>query len=84
MSGEISIIYFTNKKLFTSAIIYRKSHDPPYTTAATKKSCLSKMPYVISSRSVTDGVSLSVSKSKLVYSSLIFVYNKLTLIYLLT
>jgi len=31
------------------------------------------MPYMISSRSVTDGVSLSVSKSKLVYSSLIFV-----------
>jgi len=38
------------------------------------------MPYMISSRSVTDGVSLSVSKSKLVYSSLIFVDNKLTLI----
>jgi len=30
------------------------------------------MPYMISSQSVTDGVSLSVSKSKLVYSSLIF------------
>jgi len=42
------------------------------------------MPYMISSRSVTDGVSLSVSKSKLVYSSLIFVDNKLTLICLLT
>jgi len=38
------------------------------------------MPYVISSWSVADGVSLSVSKSKLVYSSLIFVDNKLTLI----
>ena len=35
-------------------------------------------------RTVTDGVSLSVSKSKLVYSSLIFVDDKLTLIYLLT
>ena len=34
--------------------------------------------------SVTDGVSLSVSKSKLVYSSLMFVENKLTLICLLT
>jgi len=39
---------------------------------------------MISSRSVTDGVSLSVSESKLVYSSLIFVDNKLTLICLLT
>ena len=42
------------------------------------------MPYMISSRPVTDGVSLSVSKSKLVYSSLIFVESKLTLICLLT
>ena len=42
------------------------------------------MPNMISSRSVTDGVSLSVSKSKLMYSSLIFVDNKLTLICLLT
>jgi len=33
------------------------------------------MLYMISSRSVTGGVSLSVSKSKLVYSSLIFVDN---------
>jgi len=32
---------------------------------------------MISSQSVTDGVSLSVSKSKLVYSSLIFVNNNL-------
>jgi len=39
---------------------------------------------MISSRSVTDGVSLSVSKSKLVYSSLTLVDNKLTLICLLT
>jgi len=31
--------------------------------------------YMISSQSVTDGVSLSVSKSKLVYSSLIFLDN---------
>jgi len=38
------------------------------------------MPYMLSSRSVTDGISLSVSKSKLIYSSLIFVGNKLTLI----
>ena len=42
------------------------------------------MPYMISSQSVTGGLSLSVSKSKLVYSSLIFVDNKLTLICLLT
>jgi len=33
------------------------------------------MPYMISSQSVTDGISLSVSKSKLVYSSLIFLDN---------
>jgi len=39
---------------------------------------------MISSRSVTDGVSLSISKSKLVYNSLIFVDNKLTLNRLLT
>jgi len=44
-------------------------------TAATKKSCRSKMPYVISIRSVTDGVSQSISKSELVYSSLIYVDN---------
>ena len=31
------------------------------------------MSYMISSRSVTDGVSLSVSRSKLVYNSMIFV-----------
>jgi len=40
--------------------------------------------YMISSQSVTDGASLSVSKSKLVYSSLMFVDNKLTLISILT
>jgi len=39
---------------------------------------------MISSQSVTDGVSLSISKSKLVYNSVIFVDNKLTLIRLLT
>jgi len=39
---------------------------------------------MISSQSVTDGVSLSVSKSKLVYNSLIFLDNQLTLICLLT
>ena len=50
------------------------------TTAKTKKIYRSKMLYMISSQSVTDGVSLSVSKSKLVYSSLIFVDNKLTLL----
>jgi len=43
-----------------------------YRTAATKKRCRGKMPYTISSRSGTDGVSLSVSKLKLIYSSLIF------------
>jgi len=36
------------------------------------------MLYMINCRSVTDGVSLSVIKSKLVYSRLIFVDNKLT------
>jgi len=49
-----------------------------------KKRCRSKMPYMMSSRSVTDWISPSVSKSKLVYSSLVFVDNKLTLIGLLT
>jgi len=38
------------------------------------------MPYMISSRSVADGVSLSVSKSKLVCNSLIFADSKLTFI----
>jgi len=38
------------------------------------------MPYMISSQSVFDGI----SKKKLVYSCLIFVDNKLTLICLLT
>jgi len=46
------------------------------------------MLYMISSQSVSqsvsDGISLSVSKSKLVYSSLIFVDNTLTLVCLLT
>ena len=41
------------------------------------------MLYMISSWSVTDGVSLLVIKSKLVYTSMIFVDNKLTLICLL-
>jgi len=46
----------------------KKSHDTLYTTTTTKKSCRSKMPHMISSRSVIrpNGVSLSVSKSKLV------------------
>jgi len=39
---------------------------------------------MISSRSANDGVSLSISKSELIYSSLIFIDNKLTLICLLT
>jgi len=55
-----------------------------YTTAATKKNCRGKMLYMISSQSVTNSVSLSVSKSKLVYSSLIFLDNLLTLICLYT
>ena len=59
----------------THARMPARLHDPLYTTAATKKSCRDKMPYMISSRSVTDGVSLSVSKSKLVYNSLIFLDN---------
>ena len=59
---------------------YKKFHYRLYT----KKKCHSKMPYMISSWSVTDGISLSFIKSKLVCSSLIFVENKLTLICLLT
>jgi len=39
------------------------------------------MPYMISSLSVTDDVSLLVIKSKLVYTSVIFVDNKLKLIF---
>ena len=39
---------------------------------------------MISSQSITDGINLSVSKSKLVYCSLIFVDNKVELICLLT
>ena len=42
------------------------------------------MSYMTSSQSVTDGISLSVSKSKLVYNILIFVDNKLILICVLT
>ena len=38
------------------------------------------MPYMISSWTVADNASLSISKSKLVYRSMIFVNNKLTLI----
>jgi len=52
-----------------------------------RKAYCNKMPYMTSRQSVTDGISLSVSKSKLVYSSLvfcIFVDNKLTLICLFT
>jgi len=49
-----------------------------------EKRCCSKMLYVINSRSVTDTISLSVSKSKLVYNILIFVDNKLALMWLLT
>ena len=82
MSGERSIFKsLTNCCLHRS---YKKSHYSLYTTATTKKSCCSKMPYVISSQSVTGGTSLSVSKLKLVCSSLILVDNKLTLICLLT
>jgi len=82
MSGKISIFNSLTKSCLHWP--YKKSHDQLYTTAATKKSCRSKMPYMISSQSVTDGISLSVSKSKLVYGSLIFVDNILTLICLLT
>jgi len=42
------------------------------------------MLFMISNWSANDGFSLSVTKSKLVYSDLIFVDNKLTLICLLT
>jgi len=82
MYGEISIFNSLTKSCLHWP--YKKFHVQLYTTAATKKSCRSKMPYMISSRSVNGGVSLSVGKSKLVYSSLIFVDNILTLICLLT
>jgi len=49
-----------------------------------RKRCHRKMPYMISSRSVADGISLSVSKWKLVYRSLISVKNKVKWICLLT
>jgi len=80
MSEEIGIVYLLTKSCLHRP--YKKNHrpDPLYITAATTKSCRSKMPYMISRRSVTGGVSLSVCKSKLVYSSLIFVDNKLALI----
>ena len=47
------------------------------------QNCCCKMPHTISSRPVTDEASLSLIKSKLVYSSLIFVDIKLTLVCLL-
>ena len=42
-----------------------------------RKDVAAKCTDMINSRSATDGVSLSVSKPKLVYSSLIFIDNKL-------
>ena len=48
-----------------------------------KGGCTRRPLHIISSRSVTDGVSLSASKLKLVYSRLIFVDNKLTLMCML-
>jgi len=60
MSGKISIMYSTDEKfLFIYIGNIKKSHDRLYTTAATKKTRRSKMPYMMSSRSVTDGASLS-------------------------
>jgi len=63
----------------------KKSQDPLYTTAAKKrKAVAAKCRIHDNTRSVTDGVSLSISKLKLVYNSLIFVDDKLTLVCLLT
>jgi len=78
------VTYCTEASNQKSKYAYRKIFFYKKALAVTKKSCRSKMPYMISSRSVTDGISLSVSKSKLVYNSLIFVDNKFTLICLLT
>jgi len=64
---------------------YKKSHYRLYTTAVTKTKMLQQYAvHMISSWSVTDGVSLSVIKSKPVYTSTIFVDNKLTLIWLIS
>jgi len=83
MSGEISIVYFTDKSCLHRP--YKKIPGPSvHNCRKKKKSGRSKMPYMISSQSVTDGVSLSISKLKLVYNSLIFVDDKLTLVCLLT
>jgi len=82
LSGKISITKFTKKRC--SHQPYKKPHYWLYTTAVTKKRRCNKMPYMISSRSVTDGICLSVTKSKLVYNCLIFVDNKLTSICPLT
>ena len=75
MSDEISSILFSNRKMFTSAIIKNRTTDCTQLLQQRER-CRGKMPYTISSRSVTDGESLSVSKSKLVYRSLISVDNK--------
>jgi len=57
---------------FFNSLTTRRSHQPyKKIPLSTVHNCC--MPYTISSWSVIDGVSLSVSKSKLVYSSLIFV-----------
>jgi len=72
-----------NRKMFTAAkfkIAWATLHN----YCNKEKRCRSKMPYMTSSWSVTDGISLSVSKSKLVYSSLISLDNKVKWICLLS
>jgi len=63
-----------------------KKYDALYTTAtaATKKKMSQQMPYMISSRSVANDASLSVSESKLIYRILISADNKVKGIWLFT
>ena len=77
---------------FTGRMPFLPPNQQHQSTEGHKNNCCnkdkryrSKMPYMISNFSVADvTVCHSVGKSKLVYSSLIFVDNKLILIYLLT
>jgi len=82
LSEEISSVLFPNRQMFTSAV--SKIAWPTVHSFCNKERCRSKMPYIISSRSVADGVSLSVSTSKLVCRILTSVHNKVKWICLLT
>ena len=65
LSHEIISIWIPSRKMFTSAVLNITTHCTQLLQR--RKRCRRKMPYVISSRSVADGVSLSVSASILVY-----------------